>query len=149
MRPTLIRPLLLLLWFLFMATASLWLPAHEGDIDRSETTFIPAYAVIAAVAAFTVRRRTGSVREALVSALPALAILGATAVWGVLLNEQDQVGRGGPLYLYFGLAIWASWATLMLVAALLSRAKWNGVAGISVGVLVAILGLALFTAQVD
>jgi hypothetical protein len=149
MRPNLIRLLLLLLWFVFIASASLWLPAYEGDIDRSEITFAPAYAVIAGLAAITVRGRAHSGREAVQSAFPAVVMLGAAAAFGLLLNEQREDFRGGPLYLYFGVAVWASWTAVMLAAALLSWTKWDGFAGIGVGFLVAILGLLLFTAQVD
>jgi len=37
----------------------------------------------------------------------------------------------------------------VLSAALVSRTKWNGPAGIGVGLLVAVLGLFLFTARID
>ena len=37
----------------------------------------------------------------------------------------------------------------MVSTALLSRRRWNGLAGISVGCLVVVIGLLLFTAQVD
>ena len=149
MRPNLTRPLLLLLWFGFIASASLWLPAYEGDIERGETTFVPVYAVIAALAAITVRGRMQSAREALMSTLPAVITIGVAVACGFLLNEQGAEVRGGTLYLYFGVAVWASWVALMLAAALLSRTKWNSFAGIGVGFLVAILGLVLFTAEVD
>ena len=149
MRPSLIRVLLFLLWFLVIASAPLWLPAYEGEIDRNDTTFVPVYAVIAALAAITVRGRAYSGRQAVQSALPAAGMLCAAAAFGLLLNEQGEDLRGGPLYLYFGVAVWTSWAALMLATALLSRTRWNGLAGIGVGFLVAILGLALFTASVD
>lgn len=149
MRPSLIRGLLFLLWFLVIASTSRWLPAYEGDIDRNETTFVPVYAVIAALAAITVRGRAYSGREAVQSALPAVGMLCAAAAFGLLLNEQREDLRGGPLYLYFGVAVWTSWAATMLATALLSRTRWNGLAGIGVGFLVAILGLVLFTASVD
>jgi hypothetical protein len=149
MRPSLIRVLLLLLWFLFIASAPAWLPAYQGDIDRNETTFVPVYAVIAALAAITIRERARSPREALVSTLPAVGTIGAVAVCGLLLNEQGADLRGGTLYLYFGVAVWGSWAALMLATAVLAQTKWNGFAGIAVGFLVAILGLFLFTAEID
>ena len=147
--PALSRLLLLALWFAFMATALLWLPAYEGDIDRGETTFVPVYAVIAAIAAIAVRERAQSVRDAVFSVLPALAMIGVVAGCGLLLNEAEAGGRGGPLYLYVGIAVWASWIVLMFATAFVSRTKWNGAAGIGVGFLVAMLGFVLITAQID
>ena len=143
------RLLLLLLWFLFMASASFWLPAHEGDLGGEAPMFIPVYAVVAGLAAIGVRARAQSAREALVSALPVIALLGVTALSAYLTNEQSAGERGGPIYLYFGVAVWASWAVLVLSTALVSRTKWNGVAGIGVGLLVAALGLFFFTARID
>jgi hypothetical protein len=141
--------LLLCLWFLFIASASFWLPAYKGDIGDDEATFVPVYAGIAVLAAIGVRGREDSPREALLSARPVLILLGAAAIAGSLLNEQGADEPGSPLLLYFGVALWASWAVLVLSAALLSRTKWNGVAGIGVGLLVAALGMFLFTAQIN
>ena len=141
-----------LIWFLFVASATFWLPAHEGgDIDRgAETLFlVPVYAVIAAVAALGVRKREQSVRDALVSTLPILALLAGAAVLGVLSNDQRAEYRGGPLYLYFGVTLWVSWAVLMVAGALVSRRKWNTVAGITLGMVVAFLGYTLFIARID
>jgi hypothetical protein len=144
------RLLLFLLWFLFITSASFWLPAHEGEIDQGDATMlVPVYAVVAGLAAIAVRGRAQSVREALDSALPALALLGAAAVWGYLLNEQGEEERGAPIFLYFGIALWSSWAALVVSTAVVSRTKWNGLAGIGVAFLIAILGLFLVTAQVD
>jgi hypothetical protein len=141
--------LLLFTWFLFIASASFWLPAYNGDIGGEEATLVPVYALVAGLAAIGVRGRAQSAREALVSALPALALLGAAAVWGYLLNQRGADERGEPIYLYFGVAVWASWAALVVSAALVSRTKWNGLSGIGVGFLAAVLGLFLFIARVD
>jgi hypothetical protein len=141
--------LLLLLWFVFIASATLWLPAYEGDTGGEGPMFVPVYAVVAALAAIGVRGHAQSAREALLSALPALALLGAVAVWGAVLNNQAEGERGEPIYLYFGVALWASWAALVVSAALLSRTKWNGLWGIGVGFLVAVIGLFMFTARID
>lgn len=143
-----VRLLLLLAWFVFIASTPRWLPAYEGDIDRDEMTFVPIYGVIAALAATTIRRRAQSGRDALMSTMPGGAVLAVTAVCGVLANVPDPV-RGGTLYLYVGAAVWASWAALMLTTALLSQTKWNGLAGIGVTLVAAVFGLALFTAEVD
>jgi hypothetical protein len=143
------RILLLLVWFAFIASASLWLPAYEGDLGGEEAMFVPVYAVVAGLAAIGVRGRTQSVPEALLAALPVLVLLGGVAVWGYLLNEQRAEYRGSPIFLYFGVALCASWAALVLSAALILRTKWNGFAGIGVGLLVALFGLVLFTARID
>jgi hypothetical protein len=110
---------------------------------------VPVYAGIAVLAAVGVRGREDSPRQALLSALPVLVLLGAAAVAGLLLNVQGADEPGEPLLLYFGVALWASWAALVLSAALVSRTKWNGIAGIGLGLLVAALGLFLFTAQIN
>jgi hypothetical protein len=145
------RLLLLLLWFLFIASASFWLPAYNGDIGAQGRGPISVlvYALVAGLAAIGIRGRAGPAREALLSALPAVALLGTAAVAGYLLNNQGPDYRGEPIYLYFGVALWASWAVLVLSTALMSRAKWDGFAGIGLGFLVALLGLFLFTAQID
>jgi hypothetical protein len=146
--PTPMR-LLLLLWFLFIASAAFWLPAYGGDISDEGGVFVLAYALIAGLAAIGVRGRARSVRDALLSAVPTVALLAGAAVVGDLHNEHQAQFRGEPLYLYYGVALWASWAALVLSTALVSRAKWSGFAGIGLGALVAVLGLFLFTMRID
>jgi hypothetical protein len=141
--------LLVFLWLLLIASASFWLPAYKGDIGGEEAAFVPVYAGVAGLAAIGIRRREQSPREGLLSALPVLSLLGAAALAGSLLNEQGAEEGGEPIFLYFGIALWASWAALVLSTALLSRTKWNGVAGIGLGVLVAAFGLFLFTVQIN
>ena len=142
--------LLLLLWFLFIASASFWLPAYEGDIDRGDTSmFVAVYAVVAGLTAISVRERAQSTRDALVSALPVVILLCTVAAGGYLSKESGEGERGGPIFLYYGIALCASWTALVLAAALVSRTKWNGLAGIGLGLVVAVLGLFLVTAQVD
>jgi hypothetical protein len=144
------RLLLLLLWFLFIASASFWLPAHDGDIDWQEMMWlVPVYAFIASLAAIGVRRRAQSMREALVSALPAVALLGAIAAWAYLVNQGGEDERGAPIYLYYGIALWSSWAALMLSSALVSRTRWDGIAGIALAFVVGLVALLLATTQVD
>lgn len=139
----------LLLWFLFIASASLLLPAYKGSIGEEPLIFVPVYALIAGLAAIGVRGRARSVLGALLSALPTIALLAAAAVVGDLENENSAQFRGEPLYLYFGVAVWTSWAVLVLSTALVSRTKWSGFAGIGLGALVAVLGLFLFTMRID
>ena len=144
------RLVLILLWLAFIVSAGWWLPGYEGDLYRPDSVvFIPAYVVIAGVAALAVRERAGSARDAVMSILPALAILAGTAVLGIVMNEQRDVYRGGPGYLWFGVAVWGSGAALILSTAALSRTKWNGPAGIAVATLDAVAGWVLFIARID
>ena len=70
-------------------------------------------------------------------------------VIGIGMNEAREEFRGGPIYLYFGVALWASWAVLLVSTSLLSRTKWNGLAGIATGCMVVLLGWVLFVARID
>jgi hypothetical protein len=141
--------LLLLAWFLLIASASFWLPAYKGDLGGEGPGLIPVYAVLGALAAVGVREVCSSVREAVEEAIPAVAVLAVVAVAGLLQNLTHAEYRGGPLYLYFGIALWASWAGLVLSTAVISRTKWTGLMGIGLTLLVAVLGLFLFTAHID
>ncbi len=132
-----------------MASASFWLPAYKGDMGGEGPILLAVFALIAGVAWIGVRGRAQSVRGALLSALPSFALLAAAAVIGDLENEQSAQFRGEPLYLYFGVALWASWAALVLSTALVARTKWSGFVGIGLGILVAVLGLFLFTMRID
>ena len=143
------RLLLLFLWFLFMATASFWLPAYKGTIDEAKLVPVLVYALVAGLAAIAVRERAKSVRHALLSALPAFVVLAAAAMIGDLRNEHLAQFRGEPIYLYYGVTLWASWAVLVVSTAIVSRTKWSGIAGIALGLLVAMLGLGLFTSRID
>jgi hypothetical protein len=144
--------LLLPAWFLFIASASFWLPGYKGNIELGvdgAAAATAAYACVAALAAVGVRGRVQSGRDAPLSALPAVALLAAAALAGYLLNKQRAEFRGEPIFLFFGVALWASWAALVLSTAFVSRTRWNGVAGIVVGSLVAALGLFAFTIRID
>jgi hypothetical protein len=121
-----LRLLLFLLWFLFIASASFWLPAYNGDIGDGDATFVAVYALVAGAAAVGVRGRARSAGHALLSALPVLALLAAAAVGGNLRNDQQAQFPGEPIYLYFGVALWASWAALVLSTALVSQTSGMG-----------------------
>jgi hypothetical protein len=140
---------LLVLWLALITAASFWLPAYNGETGGEGGTFFPFYALIAGVAAIAVRKRAASAREALLSALPVVGMLGIAAIAGALLNNQGPDFGTEPIYLYFGIALWGSWAVLMVATALASRTKWDGLGGICLGFLVALLGLFLFTMQVN
>lgn len=137
---------LVILWFAAISLASLWLPLYHGEGDGGE--FFPFYAVIAGVAAVAVRQRAASARQALLSALPAIGILAMAAIGGLLTNREPDFGTE-PIYLYFGVALWASWGVLMVATALASRTKWDGLGGVCLGFLVALAGLFLFTVGVN
>jgi hypothetical protein len=140
---------LVVLWFLSITSASFLLPAYKGDIGGEGGALALIYALIAGLAVVGVRGRARSAGHALLSALPILGLLAAAIVVGDLHNEHNAQFRGEPLYLYFAIALWASWAVLVLSTALVSRTKWSGLAGIGLGSLVAVVGLLLFTMRID
>jgi hypothetical protein len=107
------------------------------------------YAFDAVLAAVGVRGRARSERHALVSALPALALVAAAALAGYLLNSRPGSFEGSPSTFTSESPCGASWAALVLSTALVSRTRWNGVVGIVLGFLVAALGLIAFTMRID
>jgi hypothetical protein len=144
--------LFVLAWLVFMATASAWLPAYNGTIDSSERwaagiRLIGVYLVIAAIAEIAVRARVPTRRGAVLACLPSLALLAAAAA-GVFVGDLTADGRGSPLFLYFGVALWASWAALVLSTALVSRARWNRLA-IALTMIVAIVGVVMAVWLID
>ena len=152
LKPEVIRLLLILAWFLFIAGASLWIPAYDGQIDRQEEpvyVYLVPYAGVAALAVLTVRERARSVRAALVTTLPMLTLLGLAALAGVAANAGRAEFRGGPLDLYLGIAVWTSWAVLVVTTAVVSRTKWNGAGGLGVGSAAAFIGFVYFIARID
>ena len=137
-----------LAWFVFMATASAWLPAYNGNIDNGDRwRLIGVYLVIAVIAEVVVRVRVRTRRDALLGSLPALAVLAASTVAGLVVGLSAD-GRGSPLFLYFGVVLTASWATLVLSTALVSRTRWNRL-GLALTVIVAVAGVVIATAQID
>ena len=78
-RPGYVRQLLatyspdVLAWFVFMATASAWLPAYNGNIDNSDRWRLTGvYLVIAVIAEIAVRVRVRTRRDAVLASLPLL-----------------------------------------------------------------------------
>lgn len=144
------RPVLILAWLLFIASATLWLPGYNGITGGEGLPLAALYALVAGVAVIGVRGHSESAAGALASALPVLALMATAAVAGALLNEQQEAGvRGEPVYLYFGVALLASWATLLVSTAAVARTRWNGPAGVGLGIFVAVLGYVLLTARFD
>ena len=136
-------------WLLLNVAAAIWLPGYNGFVVGAGGIFIPIYAVIAGLAAVFVRGHARSVRNALLSTLPTLALLAAAGIVGDQRNEEMAQFRGEPLFLYFGVTLWVSWAALVLSTALVARSRWSSFAGIGLGVLVAVLGLFMFTMRID
>jgi hypothetical protein len=143
--------LLVCMWFLFMATTVSWLPAYHGNLDPSDRSRLIVVLVVIAVlgAIKVVRARAQTKQDALMSSLPAIAVLAAAAVGAYVANRLNAEFRGEPLFLFFGVALWSSWAVVVLSTALLSRARWNGVGGLGLTSLVALLGLFMATARID
>jgi hypothetical protein len=140
--------LFVLAWFVFMATASAWLPAYNGSIDGSgRWPLVGVYLVIAAIAEIAVRARLPTRRGAVLACLPSLALL-AVAAGGVFVGGLTGDGRGSPLFLYFAVALWASWAALVLSTALVSRTRWNRLA-IALTMIVAIVGVVMAVWLID
>jgi hypothetical protein len=105
------------------------------------------YLVIAAIAEIAVRARVPTRRGAVLACLPSLALL-AVAAAGVFVGDLTADGRGSPLFLYFGVALWASWAALVLSTALVSRTRWNRLA-IALTMIVAIVGVVMAVWLID
>jgi hypothetical protein len=144
--------LLLVAWLAFMASAMFWLPAYKGSVDLSVSelaTATASFAFVAVLAGIGIRGRARSKRDALVSALPVLALLGAAAVTGYVQNRQAAEFRGEPIFLYFGVTLWGSWAALVVATALGWRTRWTSAAGIAAAAVVAALGLWGFSARID
>jgi hypothetical protein len=150
-RPVVIGWSLVLAWLLGMTMATAWLPAYHGTLGASDRwrlfVLFLVVAVLAAVKLLRSDAQTG--KEALVSCVPAMALLVAAAVSAYAVNARNADVRGEPRFLFLGIALWASWAGLVLSTALLSRARWNRMGGLGVTLLVALLGLLMAIAQLD
>ncbi len=142
-------PLLLVLaWFLFIASASAWLPAYNGTIASTDRwRLVAVYAVIAAIAGVVVRARTRTRRDAALASLPALGVLALATVAGIVRGLTVD-GTGSPLFLYFGVALLASWAALLVSTSLLSRTRWNRL-GLALTAIVSIVSAVMAAAQIN
>ena len=83
--------LLVCMWLLFMATAVSVAPRLPGNLDPSDRSrLIAVFVVIAVLGAIKlVRARSQTTRDALVSSLPAMAILAAAAVGAYFVNRLN------------------------------------------------------------
>lgn len=137
-------------WFIAIASACWWLPAYKGRLGGEDMwALVVPYALLAVAVAMGLRHQVETTREAMLAALPALGLLLVALIVGVFTNDHRAAFRGEPLMLYFGVALWMSWATLVLVSAGGCRTRWNGLLGVALTLLVAGLGLLLFTARFD
>lgn len=134
-------------WFCAITIASLALPGYQGTI--STAPLVPLYAVLAGSVGLLVRGRADSVGEAMLSAIPAAAVIAAATVAGLLGNQALTDARGEPLYLYVAVALWVSWTMLVIAGAAFSRARWSGAGAITLTAVVTVLGWFLFTAHLD
>jgi hypothetical protein len=139
-------------WFAFVTTSSLWLPGYKGTtgVGASEVATAAAlYAFVAGLSALAARQRAQTHRSALLATGPVLALVVAAAAAGYLVNRDREELRGEPVFLYFGIALWASWAALVLSTAFVARSRWNSLTGIVAGLVVAALGFLEFTSRID
>jgi hypothetical protein len=137
-------------WFVLVASSLLWTPAYNGDVDGSDNAaLLVPYAVVALAGALAIRSRSDSVRAAVTAIVPILALLAIAAIAGTLINDANQGERGEPILLYYGVTLWGSWIALVLGTALGFRTRWSTIAGIGLSLVVALLGLFLFNAQID
>lgn len=133
-----------------MATAALWLPAHGGTLDvRSRVLLLVPVAGIALLAAVELHRSGRAVGNPLAGTARALGLLAAAALAGYVANLRAAGLRGQPLFLYIGVALWGSWAALVVGTAWRARARWKSFGGLGVTLVVAVLGWFLVTARID
>jgi hypothetical protein len=141
--------LIVIAWLAFMATTSAWVPAYKGELGPGD--YSPAvgfYVVIAALAAVGLRTKSLTERRALMSSLPALALVAAAAVAAYIRNSSQDGFGTQPLFLYFAIALWTSWAALIVTTAMWTRTRWTDV-GLGLTILVAFVGFLMATFGVN
>lgn len=143
------RLVLVLAWFLFMASSTFWLPGFNGTTDGEGVPLTAFYALVAGATATWVRARSPSAAEALVSALPIAVLTAVIGLAGALHSESEAGERGEPIYTYFGVTLLASWATLALLTAIASRTRWSRPTGLGLAAVVAAVAFFLMTARFD
>lgn len=142
-----IRTVLLAIWFTFMASTTFWVPIYRGT--GSGEGLVLLYVMFAGSAGGWVKERAATRAGAIVSALPSILFVAVAGIAAGLQNEANEGRFGEPLHLYFGLALLASWATLVLATAIGSQTRWNGIGGLLLGLAVALVGWGLMTFQVN
>jgi hypothetical protein len=142
-----IRLALLVIWFVFIVSTVLWVPIYRGTGNGEMLVFV--YVPLGLCAGFWVRERAATSADAIVSALPSILFVALSGIAGGLQNDANNGRFGEPLYVYFGVALLASWATLVRATAIGSRTRWNRIGGLLLGLVVAVLGWGLMTLQVN
>ena len=142
---------LVLAWLVGTAVVTARLPAYHGTLDAGDRRLVyVVLLVVAALAALKLRQsNVRTEKEALASSIPAIGVLAAAALSAYAFNARNADARGEPLFLFVGVALWVSWAALVLSTALFSRTRWNRVGGLGLTILVALLGLWLAIARFD
>jgi 4-amino-4-deoxy-L-arabinose transferase-like glycosyltransferase len=143
------RLLLVVAWFLFMASSTFWLPGVNGTTGGEGVPLTVFYALVAAGVAVSVRERSPSTAQAVVAALPVVVVSAIVGLAGALRSDREMAEPGEPIYLYFGVTLLASWATLVLFTAISSRTRWSRPAGLGLGAVVALVAFFLMTARFD
>ncbi len=135
-------------WAVVTGLALLIVPAYRGDLGgRSGLPVIVA--IIGVAAALVLRGAVPTVRAALLSAVPALGCVAAAATVAAVMDPAGNPDRGEPIGLYLGITLWVSWASLVLATVLIARTRWSGVGALALTAVVALLGWACVTFQVD
>jgi hypothetical protein len=142
-----VRLVLVALWFLFAATTPAWVEIYKGTGSGESLLFI--YFFVALAFAACVRDRAETTTEAIVAVLPNIIFVAAAGTAGALSNAANDGRFGQPLYVYFGVALLASWTALLLATAIASRTRWNRMGGLVLGLAVAVVGCGLMTFQVN
>ncbi|HVM17773.1 MAG TPA: hypothetical protein VM290_09355 [Gaiellaceae bacterium] len=148
------RPLesLLVAWGVLAASTGIWVPAFRGGIGERPVALLVTAGIagaLAGAAAFALRRRAATPRDALVEALPALGLVAAAAVVATIQVQRGADLRGEPIFLWFGVALWTTWAALVVATAWLARARWNRPGALALTAFVVLLGLPLLTFRID
>ncbi len=142
-----IRIVLLAIWFAFIASSAFWVPIYQGT--GSGEGLVVVYVLLAGFAGLWVKERAPTRAGAIVSALPSILLVALAGIAAELQNEANDGRFGEPLYLYFGLALLASWATFVIATAIGSQTRWNRIGGLLLGLAVAMVGWGLMTFQVS
>jgi hypothetical protein len=133
-----------------MAAAVFWLPANGGTLDvAARGLLLIPLGAIALLAAVELHRGGRAGADALAGTARALTLLGAAGLAGYVASLRAADARGEPLFLYIGLALWVTWAALVLGTAWLARARWKSFGGLGVTLVVAVLGWFLVTVRID
>ena len=146
-RPEQVRLALLAIWLAFMASSTLWVPIYRGT--GSGEGFVVVYVLLAGSAGLWVKERAASTAGAIVSALPSILLIASAGIAAGLQNEANDGQFGEPLFVYFGLALLASWAIFVLATAIGAQTRWNRMGGLLLGLAVAMVGWGLMTFQVN